>query len=111
MPVPIASWFDAAVLPYRISATSHRPAWIAAAAWLTCATNEEPPMFVPSSSRGFRFRYSASETMPIAPIDMLAANRPSTSRSSSPQSSSAPRADSAMIWNSVLSGAQRVGCS
>ena len=49
--------------------------------------------------------------MPMPLIVMLAANRASTSPIVSPASSRAPLALSAMIWNSVLSGAQRVGCS
>ena len=49
--------------------------------------------------------------MPIPLIVMLAANRASTSPIVRPASSRAPLALSAMIWNSVLSGAQRVGCS
>ena len=47
-PVPMAIEFDEAVLPYRMRATSHIPALMAAAAWLTWATNDEPPMLVPS---------------------------------------------------------------
>ena len=56
-------------------------------------------------------RYSARSTTPIPLIVMLAANSASTSAMVSPASSSAPLALSAMIWNSVLSGANRVGCS
>ena len=111
MPVPMAIAFDAAVLPYSTRATSHMPAWIAAAAWATWATNDEPPMFVPSRYVGLRSRYSARSTMPIPLIVMLAANSASTSPIVRPASSSAPLALSAMIWNSVLSGAHRVGCS
>ena len=49
--------------------------------------------------------------MPMPLIVMLAANSASTSPIVSPASSRAPLALSAMIWNSVLSGAHRVGCS
>ena len=47
----------------------------------------------------------------IGPIEIPAANKPSTSARLSPQSARAPRADSAMICDSLFSGAQRVGCS
>jgi hypothetical protein len=40
-----------------------------------------------------------------------AVRKPSTSAIVRPASASAPRAASAQIWNCVLSGAQRVGCS
>ncbi len=49
--------------------------------------------------------------MPMPLIVMLAANSASTSPNVNPASSRAPFALSAMIWNSVLSGAHRVGCS
>ena len=48
------------VLPYAMSAVSHNPASIAAAAWATCEMNEHPPMLVESRCRGASPRYSHS---------------------------------------------------
>ena len=51
------------------------------------------------------------DTMPIGPIEIPAEKSPSTSPRERPQSSREPRAHSPMICHSVLSGAQREGCS
>ncbi len=50
-------------------ATSHRPAAMAVAAWPTCTRYEEPPVSVESTTRGWRFRYSAMETGPKPAVE------------------------------------------
>ena len=54
----------------------------------TWATNDEPPMLVPSRKRGFRLRCSASDMMPIGPTP--AVRKPSTSPIVSPASCERP---------------------
>src|SRR5260221_7316046 len=49
--------------------------------------------------------------MPISLMPIPAEQTPSTSLIVRPASSSAPRTLSPMIWNKLLSGAKRVGCS
>ena len=51
------------VLPYAMTATSHRPASIAAWACATWVMNEEPPCIVLSWYLGLTPRYSHSATV------------------------------------------------
>jgi hypothetical protein len=76
------------VLPYAITATSHRPCSIAAWACATWVMKDDPPMIVPSKYFGLMRRYSAS-VIGAKRDWVAAAKRPSTSESLSPASSSA----------------------
>src|SRR5262249_13287312 len=83
-----------------MSATSHRPAAIAAMACSTWAMNEHPPICVPSTYRGWMPRYSAVSDA----IQVPALNTASTASLSSPASASALRAASACSANADLWG-------
>jgi hypothetical protein len=55
-----------------MSTVRQSPARIAAPAYATCATNDEPPIAVESIQSGFRFRWWHIDSAPIGPTPEVA---------------------------------------